>query len=79
MDRNNKSLIDENREGFIQNESGNSIKTDRVESDEARKDVSAEDGSKSDPQLTELDGLKKGGVEPHVHPNDKPREPKRED
>ncbi len=30
----------------------------------------AEEGSKSDPQLTEFDGLKKGGVEPHVNPGD---------
>lgn len=33
--------------------------------------VKAEKGSASDPQQTELDGLKKGGVEPHVHPEDK--------
>ncbi|MEO8582496.1 MAG: hypothetical protein ABI415_01800 [Flavitalea sp.] len=32
--------------------------------------VEAEEGSQSDPQLTELDGLKKGGIEPHVHPDD---------
>lgn len=36
------------------------------------KNVSAEEGSKTDPQLTELDGLKKGGVDPHVHPEDLP-------
>jgi hypothetical protein len=29
---------------------------------------------KSDPQLTELDGLKKGGVEPTVHTEDKPKD-----
>jgi hypothetical protein len=36
---------------------------------------------KSDPQLTELDGLKKGGVQPTVHREDKPldEEGKRED
>lgn len=28
-------------------------------------------GSESDPQKTELEGLKKGGVEPVVHPTDK--------
>jgi hypothetical protein len=27
---------------------------------------------KSDPQLTELDGIKKGGVQPTVHEEDKP-------
>ena len=32
------------------------------------------DQRKSDPQLTELDGLKKGGVEPTVHPQDKPKD-----
>jgi hypothetical protein len=32
--------------------------------------------SKSDPQLTELDGLKKGGVEPNVHQADKPKDKK---
>jgi len=37
-------------------------------------DVSAQEGSRSDPQLTELDGLKQGGVEPHVNPEDKPRD-----
>lgn len=28
-------------------------------------------GSETDPQKTELEGLKKGGVEPVVHPTDK--------
>lgn len=33
-----------------------------------------EEGSKSDPQMTELEGLKEGGKEPHVHTEDKPDE-----
>ena len=33
-------------------------------------------GSKSDPQKTEMEGLKKGGVEPNVHPDDLPRDEK---
>lgn len=32
------------------------------------------EGSKSDPQMTELEGLKKGGKEPNVHNDDKPRD-----
>lgn len=69
MDKQQKSLVDNNEEGFILNESGNSVKTD---SSDEKKNVNAEEGSKSDPQLTELDGLKKGGVDPHVHPQDLP-------
>ncbi len=34
---------------------------------------SYEEGSKSDPQMTELEGLKEGGREPHVHKEDMPR------
>jgi hypothetical protein len=43
---------------------------------EAEKNVSEPEQkvSKSDPQLTELDGLKKGGVEPTVNPEDKARD-----
>jgi hypothetical protein len=74
MDKQQKSLVDNNEEGFILNESGNSVKTDLPDE---KKNVNAEEGSKSDPQLTELDGLKKGGVEPHVHPQDLPE--KKED
>lgn len=33
-----------------------------------------DEGSKSDPQMTELEGLKEGGKEPHVHHDDKPRD-----
>lgn len=33
-------------------------------------------GSKSDPQKTEMEGLKKGGVEPNVHPEDVARDEK---
>jgi len=33
-------------------------------------------GSKSDPQKTEMEGLKKGGVEPNVHHDDLPRDKK---
>ena len=33
-------------------------------------------GSKSDPQKTEMEGLKKGGVEPNVHPDDKAKDEK---
>jgi hypothetical protein len=32
-----------------------------------------DEGSKSDPQMTELEGLKDGGKQPHVHKEDKPR------
>ena len=56
-------------------DNNNDNKTKEIRKDDPResdKNVSAEQGSKSDPQLTELDGLKKGGVEPHVHPGDKP-------
>ncbi len=66
MNNDKKNLIDNNEEGYILNESGTSVRTDK---DEKRK-VTAEEGSKSDPQLTEFDGLKKGGVEPHVNPGD---------
>ena len=39
------------------------------------------EGSKSDPQKTEMQGLKQGGKEPIVHPDDKARddEGKKED
>lgn len=30
------------------------------------------EGSKSDPQMTEFEGLKQGGKSPHVHEDDKP-------
>lgn len=33
-------------------------------------------GSRTDPQKTEMEGLKKGGVEPNVHPDDLPRDEK---
>jgi hypothetical protein len=33
-------------------------------------------GSKSDPQKTEMKGLKKGGVEPAVHTDDKAKDEK---
>ena len=66
MNNDKKSLIDNNEEGFILNESGTSVRTDKDE----KQNVTAEEGSKSDPQLTEFDGLKKGGVEPHVNPGD---------
>jgi hypothetical protein len=33
-------------------------------------------GSRTDPQKTEMEGLKKGGVEPNVHPDDKPKDEK---
>lgn len=66
MNNDKKNLIDNNEEGYILNESGTSVRTDK---DENHK-VTAEEGSKSDPQLTEFDGLKKGGVEPHINPGD---------
>jgi len=69
MNNDKKNLIDNNEEGFILNESGTSVRTDKEE----KHDVVAEEGSKSDPQLTEFDGLKKGGVEPHVNPGDEER------
>ncbi len=76
MDR-TKNLIDNNERGFILNESGTSVRTDSIEQEkekrsnsEHQENVKAEEGSKSDPQLTELDGLKKGGVPPHVNPED---------
>jgi hypothetical protein len=65
MDRDNKKI-----------ENNDTRNTDPRES---HKNVSAEEGSKSDPQLTELDGLKKGGVHPHVHPSDKPRDPEKDE
>lgn len=34
-------------------------------------------GSQTDPQNTELEGLKQGGVEPVVHPGDKEDAPKK--
>jgi len=33
-------------------------------------------GSKTDPQKTEMEGLKKGGVDPNVHPGDRPKDEK---
>jgi hypothetical protein len=33
-------------------------------------------GSKSDPQKTEIEGLKRGGVEPNVHEDDRPKDEK---
>lgn len=33
-------------------------------------------GSKTDPQKTEMEGLKKGGVDPNVHTDDKPKDEK---
>ena len=33
-------------------------------------------GSKSDPQKTEMEGLKQGGVEPNVHEDDRPKDEK---
>ena len=33
-------------------------------------------GSKTDPQKTEMQGLKEGGVEPNVHQDDKPKDEK---
>jgi hypothetical protein len=33
-------------------------------------------GSKSDPQKTEMEGLKRGGVEPKVHEEDRPKDEK---
>ena len=33
-------------------------------------------GSKTDPQKTEMEGLKQGGVDPNVHREDKPKDEK---
>lgn len=33
-------------------------------------------GSKSDPQKTEMAGIKEGGVDPHVHEDDRPKDEK---
>jgi hypothetical protein len=33
-------------------------------------------GSKSDPQKTEMEGLKRGGVEPNVHEDDRAKDEK---
>lgn len=33
-------------------------------------------GSRTDPQKTEMEGLKKGGVEPNIHQDDLPRDEK---
>ena len=33
-------------------------------------------GSASDPQKTEMEGLKQGGVEPNVYPDDKAKDEK---
>ena len=33
-------------------------------------------GSRTDPQKTEMEGLKQGGVEPNVHQDDKPKDEK---
>jgi hypothetical protein len=33
-------------------------------------------GSRTDPQQTEMEGLKQGGVEPNVHPGDRPKDEK---
>lgn len=70
MDNQPKNLVDRNEEGFILNESGSSVKTD---DSEKKKNVTVEQGSKSDPQLSEMDGIKKGGVEPKHYPDEKSR------
>ncbi len=59
----NRDFVDERTES-IRN------RTENDSAAEHQEDVKAEEGSKSDPQLTELDGLKKGGVPPHVNPGD---------
>ena len=33
-------------------------------------------GSRTDPQKTEMEGLKQGGIEPNVHPEDRPKDEK---
>lgn len=58
--------MENNKQNLDNNERGTSIRTDKDE----KHRVTAEEGSKSDPQLTEFDGLKKGGVEPHINPGD---------
>ena len=73
MEKKQKNLLDNHDEGFILNESGTTVPAPDTQN------VSAEEGSKSDPQLTELDGLKKGGVEPHVHEADRPEKDESED
>lgn len=49
------------------NKESNSSQSETVK----KVETSGQKGSKSDPELTELDGLKKGGVEPKVNPEDK--------
>ena len=58
--------MENNKKNLDNNERDTSIRTDKEE----KRKVTAEEGSKSDPQLTEFDGLKKGGVEPHINPGD---------
>jgi len=45
--------------------------TDKEKSTASSNDQDKLKGSKSDPQMTELEGLKEGGKEPIVHEEDK--------
>lgn len=53
---------------------------ERAQNDEKRTDndnyFEKLKGSRTDPQKTEMEGLKRGGVEPNVHPQDKPKDEK---
>jgi hypothetical protein len=47
---------------------------DKQQNPEENQHPTYDQGSKSDPQMTELEGLKEGGKEPHVHQEDKARD-----
>lgn len=53
------------------------VMTDKNEKVGPQNDNERLKGSKTDPQKTELEGLKEGGVEPAVHPDDKEKNPKK--
>lgn len=58
----------------MDNQRGTNQEPEKNKTPEENQHPSYEEGSKSDPQMTELEGLKKGGKEPHVHETDKPRD-----
>lgn len=58
----------------MENQRGSNLPNEKNKNQEENQHPSYEEGSKSDPQMTELEGLKKGGKEPHVHEDDKPKD-----
>jgi hypothetical protein len=62
------------KESMNSNRGTNEQQKKQEENKQENQNPSYDEGSKSDPQMTELEGLKEGGKEPHVHKEDKPRD-----